>query len=611
MSGELLAPARRDVETALERVLASSGFVDAGRLGPFLRHLVAQTLSADTSRLKESVLGVEVFQRPPDYDPRIDPIVRVEARRLRTRLEEYYAGPGASESVRICLPKGTYVPVFALKTAPIARRKLPSALAALLVLGAFGSWWFWGGAPRVVPGGKSLAVFPFVNLSQDKENEYFSDGLTEELINAVSRVEGIRVAARSLTFQYKGKALDVREIGRKLNVSSVLEGSVRRSGDRLRVTAQLINVGDGYQLWSHTYERHEKDLFAVQEEIAQAIVNALRLRLGAPQKPLFVSRYTTNLAAYNLYLRARFQFNTFSKEGVLKSRDYLEQTLVAEPGYAPAHAMLATLHCLMGYYGLETAQQAWSKAKEHARRAIELDASLSQGHSALAFALGFLDWDWKGCERESLRAIELDPASADAHSSYATACLLPAGRLDEAKREFGKSLELDPLGIFANYVLAFTYLSAGEPDRAVEQYLRTIELKPDHPDVFWDLGMAYGYAGKYKEAEEYFRKSYAAEGGNARARLGALELVLTGRREEATQLAARQIAPGVKWDEPNIDKARHLAMAGEKEAAIRMLAESVRLREWQAMWIKADPRMAPLKGDPRYEALVKRVGLQN
>ncbi|MEK7406731.1 MAG: tetratricopeptide repeat protein [Acidobacteriota bacterium] len=611
------APSREQVLAALERVLASAGFVEAGRLGPFLRHLVSQALAGETNRLKESVLGVEVFRRPADYDPRIDPIIRVEARRLRSRLEEYYQRPGLPDPVRIELPKGTYIPVFLAGEVPAQpasrpRRLRPAWLAAALagiLLLAAGGWWLLRVPGRHVPSNPSLAVFPFVNLSQDPENEYFSDGLTEELIDAIARVEGFRVAARSLTFQYKGKPVDVRAVGRQLNVTSVLEGSVRRAGDRLRITVQLINVADGYQLWSHTYERREKDVFAVQEEIARAVVNALRLELRGPPGQLFEKRYTENLEVYNLYLKARFQANRFSAEGARKAIEYLEQALALDDRYAPAHALLATVHGLIGYYEFEPPAKAWGRAKEHARKAIDLDPSLSEARAALCFALGFHDWNWKECEAEGLRAIELNPASAEAHGYYAIACLLPAARLEEANRELRRALELDPLSVLGNYTYGFSLLAGGRYDAAVSQYQKTLELKPDQPDVWWDLGMALGYAGRHEEAGKYFRKSAELRGQGGVWGPGPLELFLTGKKEEARRVARSWMTDLAKWPESKMHMARHFATVGEKEIALRLLEESVRARESQALWIKLDPRLAPLRGDPRYEALVKKVGL--
>ena len=224
------------IRAALERILASPGFTGAGRLGPFLRYVVERGLKGDAAGLKESVLGVEVFQRSPDYDPRTDPIVRVEARRLRSRLEEYYSGDGASDPVRISLPKGGYVPVFE-QASPQARKVRWTWVAAAAAIGALVLVWQFRPHRNPPPRQPSLAVFPFVNLNQDSADEYFSDGLTEELIDTVARVEGLRVAARSLTFQYKGKAVDVRQVGESLGATHVVEGTVRRGGDRLRISA--------------------------------------------------------------------------------------------------------------------------------------------------------------------------------------------------------------------------------------------------------------------------------------------------------------------------------------------------------------------------------------
>ncbi len=269
-SREVPADAAR---AALDKLLASKHFAQSDRLTRFLRFTVEHTLQGRAASLKEYLLGVEVFDRKPSYDPRVEPIVRVEARRLRTKLQKYYETDGRDDPLRIELPTGSYAPVF----------RRPEASAA----------------PAATQ--QSLAVLPFLNLSSDPDNEYFSHGLTEELIHALTKVEGLRVVA---ALQLKGKAHDVRQVGQQLGVGAVLQGSVRRSGDRLRVTAQLIQVSDGAYLWSETYERRMKDVFAIQDEISRAIVDTLRIRLGArPEAPL-VRCHTHNLEAYQLYLKA-------------------------------------------------------------------------------------------------------------------------------------------------------------------------------------------------------------------------------------------------------------------------------------------------------------------
>ena len=609
-----------EIRAQLEKVLTSEGFADAGRLGPFLRYLVEQTLAGEGLKLKESVLGVEVFQRRPDYDPRIDPIVRVEASRLRSRLGEYYGGAGAADPVRIELPKGTYVPVFtAAAAAPVleaaprvtARRGILLAAGVAVAAAALAAWWWAGRASHIhLPAGPpSVAVLPFVNLSEDPANEYFSDGLTEELTDALAKVEGLRVAARSSSFQYKGKAQDVREVGRRLNVGAVVEGSVRKSGERVRITAQLVNAGDGYHLWSHTYERELRDIFAIQEEIARSIVNALRVELRADLSQALSRRYTGSLEVYALYLKGRHHWNRYSREGVMRAIEYFDQAVRMEPDYAPAYAALASVYALIGYYQEMPAEVAWPKAKAAALKAISMDGTLAEAHASLGFVLGMYEWKWAESDKEFRRAIELDPASAEVHGNHAVGCLLPQGRLEEANAEFRRALELDPLHVLGNYVFAFSLLAGGQYDQAIEQYKKTIELKPDFPDMWWDLGMAYGYRGIGDKAMEAFRKyGQLREPGGWKP--GPIELHLAGEEAKARAMLPdyNRAARERRWRA--IDVARHNAVLGERDAAFQWLEEAFRVRDPQLVWLKVDPRFGSLRGDPRYRAMLRRVNLE-
>ena len=302
------------VHQELEKLLSSRGFARNERMAMFLRFVVEQQLDGKATQLKETVIGAEVFGRKPDYDPKLDPIVRTEAARLRTRLAEYYAGEGAADPVVIELPKGGYAPVIRSQDQPMARRgalwralwsrprRKVAVAAGALALAVVVALWLARPRRERPAFAISVAVLPFVNLSSDPANEYFSDGLTEELINALTKVDGLRVPARTSAFVFKGKQQDIREIGLKLDVRMVLEGSVRKEGDRLRITAQLNNVADGYHLWSETYDRELKDVFAIQDEISRAIVNQLRLKLPAPRKKW---PPTESPEAYTSYVRGR------------------------------------------------------------------------------------------------------------------------------------------------------------------------------------------------------------------------------------------------------------------------------------------------------------------
>lgn len=609
-----------EVRAALERIVASPGFSEAGRLGPFLRFLVETALSGDGQMLKESLIGIEVFGRPAGYDPRTDPIVRVEARRLRSRLTDYYADAGKEEAVRIDLPKGGYIPVFAPTTpapgAPSPRNKAPARawgnwyfvlplLMALLAVFLVPRFW----RPHLPEEPPSVAVLPFANVSADAQNEYFSDGLTEELIDTIGQVNGLRVVGRGAVFQYKGKQLDSRQVGKQLNVSHVLEGSVRRSGDQLRISAQLVNASDGYTLWSQTYDRQSKDVFAIQQEIAGAIANALKLQLSVLRGPALARRYTANLDAYNLYLKGRYQWNRYSDEGLKNAVEDFQQAIDADPGYAPAYAMLSSVYALMGYYQVAPPAEMWTKAKAAAEKAISIDTSLAEAHASLGFVLGLLEHRWKDSEVEHKKALELNPASGEVRAAYATSCLLPQGRLDEANAQFRKAVELDPAAVFINYAYGFSLLSSGRIDDAVRQYARALELNSSTPDIWWDYAMALAYAGRKDEAMQAWQKR--AEIARIRDwRLGAMENGLLGNLELARKQEAEWQAKhdGERVKRPT-DLVRSCATIGWKERALEWLGRSFDQGDPQIVWMKIDLRTRSLRGDPQFEAYMKRLGL--
>jgi TolB-like protein len=374
----------------LAKILVSRAFAGAERPGRFLRFIVEQALAGNP--LKETLLGVEVFGRSPSYDPRLDGVVRVEAVKLRSRLKDYYETEGAADPVRIELPKGGYLPCFeALQNPPVEpiaeapptpRRRAwwtdwrwSTPLFALVVLAAGYLLVRKSHPSPATPDSSSIAVLPFVNLSSDKENEYFSDGLTDDLINALTQVRGLRVVARGSAFQFKGKNPDVRAVGRQLNVAAVLEGSVQRSGDRLRITAQLSTVADGYHVWSQTYDRRFADVFAVQDEISRAIVGALEVRVSSDPGRRLVQSSTQDLEAYNLYLQGRFHLNKWRPEAARKGIEYFEQAIAKDPGYAPAYAGMADCYTWLGVFGWSAARQAMPQARQAANHALQLDES--------------------------------------------------------------------------------------------------------------------------------------------------------------------------------------------------------------------------------------------
>lgn len=625
-------PNAEEVRAALGRIVESAGFAGAGRLSSFLTYLVDRTLAGEPDRLKESVLGVEVFQRPADYDPRTDPIVRVEARRLRGRLEEYYAAAGKDERVRIDLPKGGYVPVFERKPtlaparapiplAPVERSpvvqveagpmprgwRLVGIIAGLAAVGIGLGYWQTMYMRRVREAPLAVvAVLPFANVEGVAENEYFSQGLTEEIMDRLSRVKGLKVISRAVMAQFKGREVGLDEVASRVNASMVVEGSVRRQGERLRVTARLANPKDGSTVWSESYDRPMKDVFAVQDEIAQSIANALRVQVRPPAAR---RGPTPNLAAYNAYLKARYQANLYSTEGLRKSIEYFEECLRLEPEYAPALAGLSLTYSLLGYYNALDAEVAWPNARRAAERAIALDPTLAEAHSALGLALAFHEWNWRAAEDEAKKAVEIDDGSAVAHGMYAAAILLPEGRMKECEAEYRKALSLDPLASFINFSYAYSLQVEGRYDEAVAQYKRTLELKTIHPDMYWDLGMALSFAGRPQEAEAAMRKSMELRGVDPKRPLIGLQAYFAGDVE-----AARRSLPAVEEEvrqgkESWMNLARTYSMLGEKQQALRALSEAVKRHESQVIWLKVDPRFKAMRDEVEFRALLRQVGL--
>ena len=608
-------PSRDEVQAALERVLSSPGFASAGRLPAFLRHLVTLQLNGETDRLKESLLGIELFERGSDFDPRTDPVVRVEARRLRQRLDDYYRGPGAGDPIRISVPKGGYVPVFKIISAPAGdspvRRRLPErfwpwAVAAFLVALSVTGVALWIGRPPPQP--LTVAILPFEVVPAAPDQDYFADGLTEELLDRLAALPSLRVVARGLTAPYKGQSPDPRTVAKAVKATHLLEGSVRRDKDRLRVAARLIDGRDGRALWSHTYDRRFDAVFALQDEIAQAIANALRLRTGGTPQGL-PRRYTQNLDAYTAYLQGRYQANLYSGEGMRRAIDYFNRALELQPDYAPAHAQLAQVYAVLMYYNDLPQGLSPSLARTHAGRALSLDPSLAEAHASLGFVVAFLEWKWDEAEKSLKKAIELDPTSAVSHALYAIAVLGPQLR-PETLDEFRTALSLDPTSSFANFTYAFGLLATGHIDEAIVQYQRTLELKSIHPDMYWDYGMALGYARRYDEARKAFIACRRMHGERNPEKIDGLMAYFAGDVPAARASASHLDHDIEQGREDRMDGARFYAMLGEKDRALDLLEAAVKARETQVIWAKADPRLASLRGLPRYEAALETLGLK-
>lgn len=352
---------------------------------------------------------------------------------------------------------------------------------------------------------KTIAVLPFANLSTDKENEYFSDGLTEETISALTRLPGLRVTARTSAFALRDRNLDAREIGAKLNVEHILEGSVRRSGNRVRVTAQVVNVEDGYQLWSERYDREMRDILDIQDEISRAIVETLRVHLTKDLSP--VRRHTKNSEAYSLYLRGHYYQEKHTLEGYLKAKECFEQALDADPQYTLAMLGLAEVYWQNAFYGFRKPKEVLASAKEAVARALDINDELPEGHALLGTMLGVVDWNWSAAGNSFRRALELDANSPYVLFRYANYYLWPKGQAEEALALVERALSFDPLWVLGNWVFAYYLYAMRQYDRAAKHLNALIEMDPEFHLAYCVLGLAYVQQGKNSEAVSLLEKA--------------------------------------------------------------------------------------------------------
>jgi len=462
-------------------------------------------------------------------------------------------------------------------------------------------------APAAI--GRCIAVLPFVNASPDPENEYLSDGITDELINALAKVTGLRVASRTSVFALKGKPQDVRAIGALLGSAWVLEGTVRRAGDRLRITAQLTSTDDGRLLWSEGYDRTLADVFAIQEEIARTIVDTLRATSFADLVEPVPRRYTQNVQAYGLYLKGRYAWNKRTQEGITEAIEYFEQAIAEDPSYAPAYAGLGDSYALQLDYRSVPVAEGFARAKEYARQALALDESVAEAHASLAWSLFIYDWDWEGSHREFRRAVELDPAYATAHQWYAF-WHAAQGHLDEALVEVHQSLELDPASVSIRRTVGWVYYYARRYEQARYHLTRAIAMNPTAKESYRILGLTLAELGQWAEAERVIREGLSLPGRGAYTTATmAYLLARTGRRDRALAfLDEMQSWSREEYVSPVAFATVHIALGNLREALDWTERAHAERRGW-VVYLRVNPIFDPLRGEPRFHELIKKMSL--
>lgn len=653
------------IREELERVLSSRTFQGAEAQKRFLQYAVEHTVMGGSHEVKEYSIGVQVFRRGSAFDPRLDPIVRVEARKLRSRLSKYYETEGKHDLLRIELPSRGYIPAFREKdsamlssqveetaanhgaaqrgvltgTVKAATLSPPEPSPALDRLAVRSESWApltgsWGRAGLVgtllvlasaaIYAGRiilrdrgpsvlspSIAVLPFQNLG-DAKDESFSDGLTDELINSLGRVQGLQVVARTSSFQFRTKTIDIREIGKKLGVRNVLEGGVRIYGNRLRITAELVDTTNGYSVWSSSYERNFEDALFIQRDISQAIVEALQEQLtkvGIPRELKFspAKAGPVNVEAYQDYLRGLYFWNKQTTDSIETAKNYFEQAIALDPAHAPSYTGLARCYANLPAFSKTQARDVVPKIRELALRALQLDGTLPEAHIDLAY-VSFLEYDWAGAEAEFKKGLELSPGDAVAHRWYST-YLATAGRLDEGLAESETAQQLDPVSPYMLEGTARSLYRMRRYDEAIEQDKKALALDPQFGYAHLGLGSTYIQKGKYREAiaELQLARQWMGNNPTPLAELARVDALL-GKKPEARNIIRGfldQSAVGSFPAKPIADV--YLAL-GENDQALDWLAKGVGARDVH-MYLKSDPIYDTIRSDPRFILLLQEARL--
>jgi serine/threonine protein kinase/tetratricopeptide (TPR) repeat protein len=580
----------------------------------------------------ETPLGIamkhksEMPKDPREINAQIpEDLSRVTLRCLEKNREKRYQSAGEVRSELENIEKGIPTTEKVVpKRKPITSREItvqfsvkklfiPALVVVALVVLALVIWHPWSQKEAVlIPSDKpSIAVLSFDDLSPQKDQEYLCDGFADELINRLTKIESLRVPARTSSFSFKGKKFNIREIGNKLNVETVLEGSVRKARDKLRITVQLVKVVDGYPLWSEKYERNMEDVFALQDEISLAIVDNLKIKLLGEEKAKIVKHYTENLEAYNLYLQGRYFWDKRTEEDIRKAIKYFEQAIEIDPNYALAYVGLADSYSIIPDYCSFPSKKAYPKAKEATLRALEIDNTLAEAYTSLASIKDGFEWDWSGAERDYKRAIELNPGYATAHHWYAFYLMLMA-RFDEAIKEIKRAHELDPLSLVISRNFGRILYSSRQYDQAIEALQKTLEMDSNFSQVHLFLGKVYLQKSIYEEAlTELKKERNLSRGWNSiiETWIG-IAYSRIGNRREAQKLLDDMIerSKGV-YISPSLLGRLYFAL-GKNDQGFKWLEKAYEERDRWLFYLKIDPVFDSVRSDPRFTALLKKIGLE-
>ncbi len=579
---EVAAPPEPSPRDQLARILASETFQQSDKLKRFLIFVVNETLAGRQDALKEYVIGVHVFRKEETFDPRTDPIVRVQARRLRAKLARYYRDEGRGDALIVDLPKGGYVPLLRPRDVPALKRSMGTVLASR----------------------NTIIVERFADHSRTKGLGYFCDAVLDELIHRLARLPGVRIFASAAT----GTGPESEDGHGAAAV--IVRGSVRQSGARIRATVHLVDAPSGRYIWSEAVDSTEADVLDAQERIAASVIEKLEpdwrkgRGIGTAGAPV------QNLAAQNLYLQGRYHLNQRTEEGLRKSVEFFDKALAEGAEFALAHSGLADAYSLLAHYGVLTPTDAWPKAAAAATTAVILDDRSAEAHTSLALVKATQELDWKGAEREFLRAISLDPGHATARHWYGASVLAPLGRLDEALDELLAAQALDPVSSIVARDIAVIYFYRRDFDTALEYCDHTVELNPHFAPAYWMLGVIQEQRRDFDEAAAAFQRAVHLLPNSPRM-YGALgrTLALAGRRKQALEMLTQlETFATQRYVSPMDFAWTHLAL-GDDKAGFRWLARACADRCFELFALKVDPRFDPYRSDSRFRQIVKKLGL--
>jgi TolB-like protein len=615
----------REIRAYMAQLLATPQFAAAGRRGQLLQYLVEHTLAGDADKVSEYAIGLDVFEKPTSFDPRIESVVRTEFSRLRQRLKDYYADEGRRDRIAIDFPPRSYAATFEFRDAATAPEPVdtpqmaqaavrPARRAALRIAGlvlagvapilvaAFALWREHVHLEATKQPIHAIVVLPFENYSPGHQDQYLADGMTEELTNDLAQWRDLRVVARTSAFAFKGKGEDVRSIGQQLNVDAVLEGSFTREGDHVRITAQLNRTADGYHLWSHSYETQSNDLLAVQDQVANSITAAIReVRGGTPPQ---IRVATTDPEAHDLYLQGEYQFYLRTPESMKKAVQLFEAAVAKDPSFARAWLGIGSAEISAVSMTTLTDEESIPRVRQAAQKAIDLDPNLGEAYGLLGDVDYVWDWNWNDAEAEFRRGIELG-AGPETRARYGWS-LATRGRFGEAHEQLHTAAEQDPLSVLPPFDEFFAYNFERNVPGQKQVLQQMLQIRPNFLGAHVMtvvMAVEQNDCGTARTEADYLGKTYPTV--PAVPATLAYAAACSGDKPETL----RRIRQMTALHSPAYQFAIAYALLHDKDNAIAQLAKSADAHEGQILYLKYDPFFDEIRSDPRYVALEKRVGL--